>query len=170
MRSMRAHAVVGDVARGRARTRRMRTTTTTTTRASAPRGCPSPSHGARENQQSRRDGVKAQNARFDARASAVDASAVRGRAETTTSSSPTTTTSSTTRASESRQTRTTSERARRRIKMRDVRCVVLAGGADETNPLTKNRARSAMRLGGPYRVIDFPMTNLINSGRGKCTC
>ena len=141
----------------------MRTTTTTTTRASAPRGCPSPSHGARENQQSRRDGVKAQNARFDARASAVDASAVRGRAETTTSSSPTTT-SSTTRASESRQTRTTSERARRRIKMRDVRCVVLAGGADETNPLTKNRARSAMRLGGPYRVIDFPMTNLINSG------
>eukprot|EP00223_Ostreococcus_mediterraneus_P006785 CAMPEP_0179697212 /NCGR_PEP_ID=MMETSP0936-20121108/7273_1 /TAXON_ID=548131 ORGANISM="Ostreococcus mediterraneus, Strain clade-D-RCC2573" /NCGR_SAMPLE_ID=MMETSP0936 /ASSEMBLY_ACC=CAM_ASM_000574 /LENGTH=214 /DNA_ID=CAMNT_0021570199 /DNA_START=68 /DNA_END=710 /DNA_ORIENTATION=+ len=48
--------------------------------------------------------------------------------------------------------------------MRDVRCVVLAGGADETNPLTKNRARSAMRLGGPYRVIDFPMTNLINSG------
>ena len=55
-------------------------------------------------------------------------------------------------------------KARRKITIRDVRCIVLAGGADETNPLTKNRARSAMRLGGPYRVIDFPMTNLINSG------
>jgi glucose-1-phosphate adenylyltransferase len=159
MHSMRARAGVGEGARGRARTR---------TRASARRGCPSPSHGTtRERQQGRGDGVKAQNARFDAwasAASAVDASAVRGRAETTSSTTTTSASAlaSASRASEARQT--TSERARRRIKMRDVRCVVLAGGADETNPLTKNRARSAMRLGGPYRVIDFPMTNLINSG------
>ena len=52
----------------------------------------------------------------------------------------------------------------RGIEMRDVRCVVLAGGADETNPLTRARARSAVHLGGTYRVIDFPMTNLVNSG------
>merc|ERR1719337_501658 len=32
----------------------------------------------------------------------------------------------------------------RGIQMRDVRCVVLAGGADETNPLTRARARSAV--------------------------
>ena len=38
------------------------------------------------------------------------------------------------------------------------------GGADETNPLTRARARSAVHLGGTYRVIDFPMTNLVNSG------
>jgi len=52
----------------------------------------------------------------------------------------------------------------RGIQMRDVRCIMLAGGADETNPLTRARARSAVHLGGTYRVIDFPMTNLINSG------
>ena len=53
---------------------------------------------------------------------------------------------------------------RRDFRARDARCVVLAGGADETNPLTRGRARSAVHLGGAYRVIDFPLTNLINSG------
>jgi len=65
-----------------------------------------------------------------------------------------------------RGTRTSREAAstRRDFRARDARCVVLAGGADETNPLTRGRARSAVHLGGAYRVIDFPLTNLINSG------
>lgn len=60
--------------------------------------------------------------------------------------------------------KTASRELKRRFQSRDARCVILAGGADETNPLTRRRARSAVHLAGTYRVIDFPMTNLINSG------
>jgi len=52
----------------------------------------------------------------------------------------------------------------RKFAAKDARCVVLAGGADETNPLTRARARSAVHLGGIHRLIDFPMSNLVNSG------
>jgi len=52
----------------------------------------------------------------------------------------------------------------RKFTARDARCVVLAGGADERNPLTRARARSAVHLGGIHRLIDFPMSNLVNSG------
>src|SRR5919106_3012135 len=43
--------------------------------------------------------------------------------------------------------------------------MVLAGGAGERlHPLTKERAKPAVYFGGPYRIIDFTLSNCINSG------
>src|SRR3989442_4861054 len=43
--------------------------------------------------------------------------------------------------------------------------IVLAGGAGERlSPLTKERAKPAVYFGGPYRIIDFALSNCINSG------
>jgi len=43
--------------------------------------------------------------------------------------------------------------------------IVLAGGAGERlYPLTKERAKPAVHFGGPYRIIDFALSNCINSG------
>ena len=43
--------------------------------------------------------------------------------------------------------------------------IVLAGGAGERlYPLTKERAKPAVYFGGPYRIIDFALSNCINSG------
>ena len=43
--------------------------------------------------------------------------------------------------------------------------IVLAGGAGERlSPLTKERAKPAVYFGGPYRIIDFSLSNCINSG------
>jgi glucose-1-phosphate adenylyltransferase len=43
--------------------------------------------------------------------------------------------------------------------------IVLAGGAGERLfPLTKERAKPAVYFGGPYRIIDFALSNSINSG------
>src|SRR5215468_8720175 len=43
--------------------------------------------------------------------------------------------------------------------------IVLAGGAGERLfPLTKDRAKPAVFFGGPYRIIDFALSNCINSG------
>jgi len=43
--------------------------------------------------------------------------------------------------------------------------IVLAGGAGERlSPLTKERAKPAVYFGGPYRIIDFTLSNCINSG------
>src|SRR5262245_14274434 len=43
--------------------------------------------------------------------------------------------------------------------------IVLAGGAGERLfPLTKDRAKPAVYFGGPYRIIDFSLSNVINSG------
>ncbi len=43
--------------------------------------------------------------------------------------------------------------------------IVLAGGAGERlYPLTKDRAKPAVYFGGPYRIIDFSLSNCINSG------
>jgi glucose-1-phosphate adenylyltransferase len=43
--------------------------------------------------------------------------------------------------------------------------IVLAGGAGERlYPLTKERAKPAVFFGGPYRIIDFALSNCINSG------
>jgi glucose-1-phosphate adenylyltransferase len=47
----------------------------------------------------------------------------------------------------------------------DVIVIVLAGGAGERLfPLTKDRAKPAVYFGGPYRIIDFALSNCINSG------
>jgi glucose-1-phosphate adenylyltransferase len=43
--------------------------------------------------------------------------------------------------------------------------IVLAGGVGERlHPLTKERAKPAVYFGGPYRIIDFALSNCINSG------
>ncbi|HLA76257.1 MAG TPA: glucose-1-phosphate adenylyltransferase [Vicinamibacteria bacterium] len=52
--------------------------------------------------------------------------------------------------------------------LRDVAAVLLAGGAGERLfPLTRDRAKPAVSFGGPYRIIDFTLSNCINSGLRK---
>jgi glucose-1-phosphate adenylyltransferase len=47
----------------------------------------------------------------------------------------------------------------------DVLVIVLAGGVGERLfPLTKERAKPAVFFGGPYRIIDFVLSNCLNSG------
>src|SRR5213080_5604828 len=47
----------------------------------------------------------------------------------------------------------------------DAIVIVLAGGAGERlYPLTRERAKPAVFFGGPYRIIDFTLSNCINSG------
>jgi glucose-1-phosphate adenylyltransferase len=50
----------------------------------------------------------------------------------------------------------------------DILVMVLAGGVGERLfPLTKERAKPAVYFGGPYRIIDFTLSNCINSGLRK---
>jgi len=53
--------------------------------------------------------------------------------------------------------------------MRDrVLAVVLAGGRGERlEPLTRDRAKPAVPFGGAYRIIDFTLSNCLNSGLRK---
>lgn len=47
----------------------------------------------------------------------------------------------------------------------DILVILLAGGAGERlYPLTRERAKPAVYFGGPYRIIDFTLSNCINSG------
>ncbi len=47
----------------------------------------------------------------------------------------------------------------------DALVIVLAGGAGERlAPLTRDRAKPAVYFGGPYRIIDFVLSNSVNSG------
>lgn len=49
--------------------------------------------------------------------------------------------------------------------MRDVLTLVLAGGkGTRLEPLTRERAKPAVPFGGGYRIIDFTLSNCINSG------
>ena len=49
--------------------------------------------------------------------------------------------------------------------MRNVLAVVLAGGkGSRLEPLTRDRAKPAVPFGGAYRIIDFTLSNCINSG------
>jgi glucose-1-phosphate adenylyltransferase len=52
--------------------------------------------------------------------------------------------------------------------LRDVVAVLLAGGAGERlYPLTRDRAKPAVSFGGPYRIVDFTLSNCVNSGLRK---
>ncbi len=47
----------------------------------------------------------------------------------------------------------------------DTLVIILAGGVGERlYPLTKDRAKPAVFFGGPYRIIDFTLSNCVNSG------
>src|SRR5262245_63444286 len=47
----------------------------------------------------------------------------------------------------------------------DILVLLLAGGVGERlHPLTLERAKPAVYFGGPYRIIDFTLSNCINSG------
>jgi len=49
--------------------------------------------------------------------------------------------------------------------MRDVLGIVLGGGEGKRLfPLTKDRSKPAVPLGGKYRLVDIPVSNCINSG------
>jgi len=52
--------------------------------------------------------------------------------------------------------------------MRDVVAVILAGGkGSRLDPLTRDRAKPAVPFGGAYRIIDFTLSNCLNSGVRK---
>ncbi|HEX3316005.1 MAG TPA: glucose-1-phosphate adenylyltransferase [Gemmataceae bacterium] len=52
--------------------------------------------------------------------------------------------------------------------MRDVLTLILAGGkGTRLEPLTRDRAKPAVPFGGLYRIIDFTLSNCINSGIRK---
>ena len=49
--------------------------------------------------------------------------------------------------------------------VQDVLTLVLAGGkGTRLEPLTRDRAKPAVPFGGLYRIIDFTLSNCINSG------
>ena len=49
--------------------------------------------------------------------------------------------------------------------MREVLTFIMAGGKGERlNPLTRDRAKPAVPFGGIYRIVDFTLSNCINSG------
>lgn len=49
--------------------------------------------------------------------------------------------------------------------LRDVLTVILAGGkGTRLEPLTRDRAKPAVPFGGTYRIIDFTLSNCVNSG------
>lgn len=51
------------------------------------------------------------------------------------------------------------------MELDDILVILLAGGAGERlYPLTKDRAKPAVYFGGPYRIIDFTLSNCVNSG------
>ena len=51
------------------------------------------------------------------------------------------------------------------MELDDTLVILLAGGVGERlSPLTKERAKPAVYFGGPYRIIDFTLSNCINSG------
>ncbi|MFO0929068.1 MAG: glucose-1-phosphate adenylyltransferase [Gemmataceae bacterium] len=57
-----------------------------------------------------------------------------------------------------------SDRAGRRV-VSEVLTLVLAGGrGSRLGPLTRDRAKPAVPFGGQYRIIDFTLSNCINSG------
>jgi len=59
-------------------------------------------------------------------------------------------------------------RSVRRFGMRDTLGLVLAGGEGKRLfPLTQERSKPAVHFGGSYRLVDFVLSNLVNSGVRK---
>jgi glucose-1-phosphate adenylyltransferase len=57
---------------------------------------------------------------------------------------------------------------RRLLRMENVLAVVLAGGkGSRLEPLTRDRAKPAVPFGGAYRIVDFTLSNCLNSGLRK---
>jgi glucose-1-phosphate adenylyltransferase len=57
---------------------------------------------------------------------------------------------------------------RRRTLLHDTLAIVMAGGQGERlYPLTRDRGKPAVPFGGIYRVIDFTLSNCLNSGLRK---
>ena len=57
---------------------------------------------------------------------------------------------------------------RRRLVLDDVVAIVMAGGQGERlYPLTRDRGKPAVPFGGAYRIIDFTLSNCLNSGLRK---
>lgn len=57
---------------------------------------------------------------------------------------------------------------RRRTLLGDMLAIVMAGGQGERlYPLTRDRGKPAVPFGGIYRVIDFTLSNCLNSGMRK---
>jgi glucose-1-phosphate adenylyltransferase len=55
--------------------------------------------------------------------------------------------------------------------MQNVLAVILAGGkGSRLEPLTRDRAKPAVPFGGGYRIIDFTLSNCLNSGLRKMLC
>ncbi len=51
---------------------------------------------------------------------------------------------------------------------KEILTIILAGGRGERiHPLTRDRAKPSVPFGGIYRIIDFPLSNAINSGLRK---
>ena len=52
------------------------------------------------------------------------------------------------------------------MEKKEIMALLLAGGQgrNRLGILTKNTAKPAVRYGGKYRIIDFPLSNCINSG------
>jgi len=49
--------------------------------------------------------------------------------------------------------------------MKEVLTLILAGGrGTRLEPLTQDRSKPAVPFGGAYRIIDFTLSNCINSG------
>ncbi|MEK7273045.1 MAG: sugar phosphate nucleotidyltransferase, partial [Nitrospirota bacterium] len=49
--------------------------------------------------------------------------------------------------------------------MHNIFTMILAGGKGERlSPLTEQRAKPAVPFGGKYRIIDFALSNCLNSG------
>jgi glucose-1-phosphate adenylyltransferase len=52
--------------------------------------------------------------------------------------------------------------------VQDVLTLILAGGkGTRLDPLTRDRAKPAVPFGGHYRIIDFTLSNCINSNLRK---
>ena len=52
--------------------------------------------------------------------------------------------------------------------MNDTLAVILAGGkGTRLEPLTRDRAKPAVPFGGNYRIVDFVLSNCLNSGLRK---